>query len=259
MAVKRSLSAGRMLTVFELVARQQPIGVSALARELGADKSAVQRDLMTLADAGWIRTAPGARGQWELTLHALSLARPPHSSNSLRHRLRPVLEQLNAETNETVYLTLPHRRGFVVFDALESGHVLRVIPPVGMTVPVEGSATAKAFLPYLRPEEQKALLGLRPSIAMQSDFARTRERGYAVNDGDIVPGSVSIAAAILDPSDRPLGAVVVVGPVERIVPERWPAIGLTLSKAARLGATLWPREALATLSMVVEGADGPTS
>ena len=65
MAVKRSLSASRMLSVFELVARLQPIGVSALARELAADKSAVQRDIMTLADAGWIQAVPGARGQWE--------------------------------------------------------------------------------------------------------------------------------------------------------------------------------------------------
>ena len=67
MAVKRSHSAARMLAVFEAVARTQPIGVSALARDLGADKSAVQRDLMTLADAGWIATSPVGNGQWELT------------------------------------------------------------------------------------------------------------------------------------------------------------------------------------------------
>jgi DNA-binding IclR family transcriptional regulator len=147
--VKRSQNAGRTLRVFELVARLQPIGVSAIARESGEPKSAVQRDLVTLADAGWIAPAPGPRGQWELTLHMLSLARPPHSGDSLRHRMRPILEALHAETQETVYLTLPHRDRFVVFDALESRHVLRIVPPIGMPIRVGGSATGKAFLPYL--------------------------------------------------------------------------------------------------------------
>jgi DNA-binding IclR family transcriptional regulator len=251
MAVKRSSSATRMLSVFELVARMQPIGVSALARELAADKSAVQRDLMTLADAGWIRAVPGSKGQWELTLHMLSLARPPHSSHSLRHRLRPLLERLHTDTGETVYLTLPHQNRFLVFDAIESRHVLRIVPPVGMTVPIEGSATAKAFLPYLDAAGQAALLGAPPSPALLDEFARTRARGYAVNDGEIVPGSVAIAAPLLDTAGRPVGTIVVVGPSERIVADRRPPIGALLRDAGRSGASLWLGDPFA--AMAIEG------
>ncbi len=132
MAVKRSSSASRVLKVFEHCAAHQPIGVSALARDLGADKSAVQRDLMTLADAGWIRVAVGMPGQWELTPHVLTLARPPHSTDSLRQRARPALERLRSETGETAYLTVPDGDQFVVLDALESEHLLRMVQPVGM-------------------------------------------------------------------------------------------------------------------------------
>lgn len=253
MAVKRSLSARRMLSVFEMVARLQPIGVSALARELGADKSAVQRDLMTLADAGWIRRLPGSRGLWELSLHIMTLARPPHSSDGLRLRLRPVLERLHAETNETIYLTLPHQRHFVVFDALESRHVHRIVRPVGMTVPLEGSATAKAMLPFLAEREQEALLGAPPDAALLRDFARTRELGFAVNDGDVVPGSVAIAAAIVR-RDRPAGAIVVVGPAERLAPEQWAGIGRLLRDGARMAASLWPDEPTEAGPLLTEGA-----
>ena len=59
MSVKRSQSAARVLAVLECIARHQPIGVSELARLLQADKSAVQRAVMTLADDGWIRLASG--------------------------------------------------------------------------------------------------------------------------------------------------------------------------------------------------------
>ena len=53
MAVKRSQSAARVLAALEGIARHQPVGVSELARQLGADKSATQRAIMTLAAPVW--------------------------------------------------------------------------------------------------------------------------------------------------------------------------------------------------------------
>jgi IclR family acetate operon transcriptional repressor len=231
-AVKRSSSAARMLKVFEHTAARQPIGVSALARELGADKSAVQRDLMTLADAGWIRGAAGMPGQWELTPHVLTLARPPHSMDSLRQRARPALERLRGETGETAYLTVPDSDQFVVLDALESLHMLRMVPPIGMVVPVAGSATARAVLPHLAEAEQARLLGAPVSEAMRSEFQATRARGYAVNDGDIEPSAVAMAAAIVSRQGVPQGALVLTGPAERLVPTRRGEIGARLKQEA---------------------------
>jgi len=221
-----------MLKVFERTAALQPIGVSALARELGADKSAVQRDLMTLADAGWIRTAGSALGQWELTPHILTLARPPHSSDNLRQRAWLSLERLRGETGETAYLTVPDGDQFVVLDALESQHMLRMVPPIGMVVRVEGSATARAILPHLPAGEQERLLGGPVSPAMLEEFAVTRQRGYAVNDGDIEPSAVAMASAILDRQGAPEGALVLTGPVDRLPPERRGEIGAALRREA---------------------------
>ena len=44
MAVKGSSTAARVLVVFEAVAAHQPVGVAALSRMLGIDKSAVQQN-----------------------------------------------------------------------------------------------------------------------------------------------------------------------------------------------------------------------
>lgn len=233
MAVKRSSSATRMLKVFECTAALQPIGVSALARELEADKSAVQRDLMTLADAGWIRAAASGSGQWELTPHILTLARPPHSTDSLRQRARPVLEHLRAVTGETAYLTVPDGDRFIVLDALESQRMLRMVPPVGMVVQIEGTATARAILPYLPQAEQERLLGRAISSASRDEFAATRERGYAVNDGDIDPSAVAMASSIVDRQGAPIGAVVLTGPAERFPPERRAELGELLRDGAQ--------------------------
>ena len=231
MAVKRSSSAARMLSVFEQVAAVQPVGVSSLARDLAADKSAVQRDLMTLADAGWIRMSPGLPGRWELTPHIMTLARAPHSSRTLRRRARPILEHLRAQTGETTYLTVPDGEQFVVLDALESHHMLRMVPPLGMVVPMEGSATARAILSYLPEIEQAHRLGRRISGAMREEFTATRSRGYAINDRDIEPNAVAVAAAILDEEGMPAGALVVSGPAERLA-GRHDQIGTALRAAA---------------------------
>ena len=232
MAVKRSSSASRVLKVFEHCAAYQPIGVSALARDLGADKSAVQRDLMTLADAGWIRVAVGMPGQWELTPHVLTLARPPHSTDSLRQRARPALERLRGETGETAYLTVPDGDQFVVLDALESEHLLRMVQPVGMVVRIHGTATARAILPHLPEDEQVRLLGAPVTAAMREEFHATRARGWAVNDGDIEPSAVAMAAAIVSRQGVPAGALVLTGPVERLPPARRDDVGRRLRREA---------------------------
>lgn len=234
LAVKRSSSAARALKVFESIAASQPIGVSALARELGADKSAVQRDLMTLADAGWIRPAGTGPAQWELTPHILTLARWPHSSDSLRQRARQALERLRRETGETAYLTVPNGTQFVVLDAVESHHMLRMVQPIGLVVPVRGSATARAILPYLSQDEQERLYGGPLPEAVRADLTVIRARGYAVNDGDVEPSAVAMASAILGRDGVPVGALVLSGPAERLAPSRRGAIGETLRTEAQL-------------------------
>lgn len=233
MTVKRSRSATRVLSVFEAIAHAQPIGVSALARLLEADKSALQRDLMTLADAGWIRPAPGLSGQWELSPHILTLARPPHSNESLRLRAGPILERLRTETGETAYLAVPDGDHFVVMAAAESHHLLRMVPAIGIVIPLRGSATGRAVLPYLPAEEQARLLGGAPDTAANAEFAETLARGYTVNDEELQPGAVAMASAILGHNGAPAGTLVLTGPAERLGPGRREEVGALLRGGAR--------------------------
>src|SRR5579859_894639 len=106
-SVKRSQSATRVLAVLEMIARHQPIGVSELARLLEADKSAVQRGVMTLADEGWVHALPDAPTRWQLTGHIHVVAHLAHSRSDLRQRARGVLEALRNETGESIALTTP--------------------------------------------------------------------------------------------------------------------------------------------------------
>jgi IclR family acetate operon transcriptional repressor len=209
------------------------VGVSELSRLLGADKSAVQRAIMTLADNGWIGAASGTPTRWQLTAHIFAVAHMGHGSNDLRRRARSVLEALRDESGETVLLTVPDIRRFVIIDALESQQLLRTVPQIGLTVPVHGSATSRAVLAYMKTEKQIALLGEPPDNVMRREFEGTLKRGYAVSDGDVVAGSTNIAAPIFEADGQPIAAVVVSAPSERLLAKQHARIGAMVLRAAR--------------------------
>jgi IclR family acetate operon transcriptional repressor len=232
LAVKRSQSASRVLSAFELVAAHQPIGVSALAKLLDDDRSAVQRAVMTLADAGWIRMAPEAPVRWELSAHIFTLAHLPDSTRDLRLRTRGALESLRDETGETTFLAVPDVNRFVVIEAAESTHTLRMTSRVGQVIAPRESATGRAFLPYVDAPRQAAMLGREPDARDLAEFAATRARGFGLSAGDVMPGATNLAAVIFDSHAEPVAALVVSGPSERLTPDRHAEVGALLARHA---------------------------
>lgn len=232
MPVKRSQSAARMLKVFEEIAQRQPIGVSELAKQLDADKSAVQRDIMTLADSGWIQATFEKPTRWALTSHILSLAQFAHDGQDLRVRARSTLEAVHKECGETVLLVVPEAQQFVVIDLVESTHFLRTTAYVGLVIPATGSATCRAMLPFMDEQEQIKMLGIKPDGHMRKQFTKTIECGYAVSVGVVYSGSTNIAAPIFDTSGKPIAAIVISAPSERVPKKYHDTVGNIARRAA---------------------------
>ena len=232
LTVKRSRSAGRVLTVLEAIARLQPVGVTALARELHADKSAAQRAIMTLSDEGWICAAPGSPTRWQLTARILAVAHFALRGTDLRRRARRTLETLRDQSGETVLLTAQEKNAFIVLDVAESHQMLRAVPHIGMPIPVRGSATSRAMLPYMSEERRQQILGEPLNSSLIEEFAATRKRGYSVSKGEIAADMTTIAAPILEVDGSPCAAVVVTAPTARLPAAQHRAIGTMLYNAA---------------------------
>lgn len=210
----------RALEVLEAIAAHAPVGVSALARVLGTDKNAVQRAIVTLAETGWIAVAPGPTTRWELTAHIFAVAHMAHGKNDLRTRARAELEALRNETGETAVLTLVDIHRLIVSDVAASLHVLSASPSIGAIALPRDSASGHAILPYLSAERQAEMLGGAPEAALLEAFEATRHLGYALVIGAPMDGVTTIAAPIFEVGGRPVGAVVIAGPTERLSDER---------------------------------------
>ncbi len=229
MTVKKISSGGRMLAVLEEIARHQPVGVSALARFLDDDKTAIQRALATLSEQGWIRPEPGRKqAKWELTPHIHAVARMGHESSSITKRARPVLKRLRDMFDETILLTVPGSSELVLVDLVESTQMLKYAPRVGLVVPLE-SAAGHAMLSRMNSKWRRSMLGEEPGAGLLERLEMTRRNGYAVHRFD---DHASVAAAVLEANGDPAAAIVLSGPLDRITPERYSVIGMGLAEAA---------------------------
>lgn len=209
MAVKAIRSAERVLGTLEVLAEHQPIGVAALARELGEDKSTVQRALVTLADAGWIRSVGGVPTRWELTSRVLVVANRVQGRSGLHRAARPVLESLAAETGETVVMAVPDGTRVVLVDVVESDHLVRTAPHVGMVVPTVASATGQALLAWSCPEGRARLLGGSVDAELCARLDAARERGWTLNADEVADGATSVGVPVLDEAGVAVAAIAV--------------------------------------------------
>ena len=213
MSVKRLRSAERMLAVIDAIAAHQPIGVAALTTLLGDDKSAVQRVLVTLADAGWIQPI-GTPTKWELTTHVLVVAEQTRDRHTLARAARPVLETLREATGESIILAVPDGGQIAIADVEISRQLVRTAPHAGMVIPTATSAAGQAILSVLDDAGRERLLGYAADERLRAELDGARRLGYSLNLH--WSGSSSVGAPIVTAAGAVQGAIAVSAPAERL-------------------------------------------
>lgn len=217
------------LRVFEEVAVRQPIGVSELARVTGIPKSSVQRCLVTLEQARWLRIVDREHARWGVTMKALVLGLRSAGEQDLREVATPVIKGLAAETGETVLLGLRDGDEYLIVAREDSSQLVRVFMEIGTRVPLGASSGGVAIFAHLEPREVDELLRAEPREfegapllapdELRKEIARTAERGYAMNMSSWYrPHVASLGAAVVNAAGRPIAAVTLSIPEMRYQP-----------------------------------------
>ncbi|WP_331767249.1 IclR family transcriptional regulator [Embleya sp. NBC_00896] len=210
MAVGRLGTVEKAMRVLTAISERQPVTVTGLARALDIDKSAVQRTVVTLRDAGWLRQDP-ASSAWSLDAQALVVGR--RFAGGLLDRARPHLEALARSTGETVTLWVVRGPSFVAVDSVDSEHALRIVVPVGLHAPLSTGAGAAAFL------DADAQKFLGDDLPAPAELDAIRSRGYYLTTGGS-PGTIAIGAPVYPPQagTAALGTVLITAPTSRVTP-----------------------------------------
>jgi IclR family transcriptional regulator, acetate operon repressor len=231
------------LRVLEEVASRQPIGVGELSRALGMPKSSVQRALVTLNTAEWIRPASGEVTRWVLTTKALAIGGRASGDLGLRDAAVPIMESLRQRTEETIHLTVPEQDKVVLIERLETSKPVRISMALGHALPLHASANGKAVLANSGPEVIRRMLAdelprytdttITDPDRLLAELTTIRERGFALNHGEWRSDVGSIAAAVLAGPEKPIGSLSVNIPMSRLTEECEAAYGAAVREAAR--------------------------
>jgi DNA-binding IclR family transcriptional regulator len=211
----------RALDVLEVFGdTRKPLSLGEIAKAAGTTKSGAQRIAHTFLKRGYLEHAPEGgllpgRRVLDRSFDYLRL-------NGLVERAVPVLIELRRASNERVDLSLFDGTEIVYAARLQSKRETFYATLVGRRVPTFCSSGGRACLAALPAEQMEAILAgsdlrpITPKTVVDPDLIReavreARERSYALAAEQALIGEIAVAAAILDPSGRPLGAIHVVG------------------------------------------------
>lgn len=231
------------LRALEELAARQPIGVADLARAMELPKSSVQRTLVTLKEAGWIRPTGSVPTRWVVTTKALHVGRHATDELGLRDIALPVMEELRRATDETIHLAVREGGKVVLVERLETSQPVRIILPLGQNLIMHASANGKAVLAAdpVDAVERYMAHGLRDftdttitdPARLRAELATTRERGWATNSGEWRPDVSAVASAVLGEAGLPVASISVNVPTSRMTDETRPVYGALVHEAAK--------------------------
>ena len=241
-------SVDNALRLLLLLAERDQLRVSDVATELGIALSTAHRLLSTLRQRGFVEQEPN-RTYVKGPSFAL-LAGQVAPGLPVEQLLRPYVEKLRDEVDETVHLALPDGASHLRFVlSVESSQSLRVGSREGARLPVHRTSGGKAILAALPPQElAKRLaadgpdsLGLGPADAarLRRELSGVRRQGYGVNKAESERGIAAVGIAMLGVDRSPVGALSISVPTVRLNPVRLREMaGRLLETKAALERTL---------------------
>ena len=241
MARSGAQSVERALAVVRcLAAADDDLGVSDVAARTSLTVSTAHRLLQALRADGLVAQDPRTE-RYHLGAGLVALGRRAEARVPFDH-LVPHLEALARATGESVSLGTRVGDEVLIVLHVDSPHPLRFDQPPGTYVPVHASGIGKALLAFAAdPAAEVAALATMAAFtpdtlttpeALLADLETTRQRGWALNDGERFPGVRTMAAPLLDPAGRPWAGVAIQGPASRLADDRLDELAAILLRAA---------------------------
>lgn len=234
-------SLRKAIWILDLIGRRGRQPFSAIQKALDLPKSTTHQLLKALTDVGalQVQTDGGFMlGPKICELGCLGMRQQTIDSLSLRH-----LESLSGQSGLSSEIATFEGRNAVVLARSNPDGVAQSMGCEGKRWPLNRVATGKALLAFLDKIDQRRLFAdldwtkatprsiASPDI-MSRELDLIRERGWALDDREILEDTSCIAAPVFDGRNRVVAAVATVGQAALITPERYEALAALVRKTA---------------------------
>jgi IclR family acetate operon transcriptional repressor len=225
----------RALYLLEHLAQGPGRTLSDLAEDTGQAVATTFRALQTLQAHGMVEIEePGQL--WHIGAGAFRIGTAFLRRTKVVERARQPMDALMRETGETANLGVEVRGEVLFLAQVETHEAIRAFFPPGTKGPMHSSGIGKALLAWYPEDrvqdiiarqglEKFTSLTITSDTSLLRDLARTRERGFAIDDQERAEGMRCIAAPIFNAHCEPVAGLSVSGPAFR----------LSLSDTARIG------------------------
>jgi len=195
----------------ELQASPGGLAQAELAARVGLARSTVHRILTALEAEGLVMSRT-RRGRYRLGPEFVRLAEG--ARHGLVAEIRPFLDKLSRELDETVDLSIRDGDHVTFLDQVEAPQRLRAVSAVGASFPLHCTANGKAVLATLPPDELAALLPpALPAFTVHTvtdpkrllaELAQVRASGVAFDREEHTEGICAVGTSVLPSSGAAL-------------------------------------------------------
>ncbi len=238
-------AASQVLAILRYLARQGgPVGAAAISRDLRLPRSTAYHLLATLAAEGFVVHLADER-RYGLGVSAYELGTGYTRQAPLQRMARAPLAALVDRTGHNAHLAVLHGREVIYVIEERAPGRAPLVTDVGVRLPAHLTATGRAMLAALPAPQVRALFpdastfvarhapGPASLSALRRLLVDVRQRGHAVEAGEVTPGFASVAAAVLDHGGHPAAAVAVTYPEAGVGPEDRAELAVAVGATAR--------------------------
>lgn len=247
----------RGLSLLQLLAAS-PNGLTAkqVTEQSKLPVSTIHRFLTNLESAGFLNRSSDS--VYHLGIACFAVGQAALGQLDIRRVSLPYLQELNAQTRETIHLTVRHGHSAVYVEKLDSTEPVRIHSRIGAAVPLYCTAVGKVLLAYMSEDERQRILPqlsirrLTPNTVgnlqeLEAELQRIRKNGYACDLEEHELHIRCIAAPIWDHAGTVNASLSITAPIARMAASRLRQLaplvqraGLQISRELGYQPTMYP-------------------
>ncbi|MFF2794496.1 IclR family transcriptional regulator [Lysinibacillus xylanilyticus] len=204
----------RAMTIAKVLASEaseNSLSISELSAKCNLPLSTLHRILKAMIKEGMIEQDDQTK-QYRLGTIWMELGLQVYDTMDYISKIRPELERLAREVEESVYLSKPAGLDTIIIERIDSAaNPIRIYDQLGIRIPMHIGAANKAILATMPVSQSKEIIEqLIPheEIAdLEAQLEQIRLQGFAISHGERTAGTSSIAVSILNGFNEVVGAV----------------------------------------------------
>lgn len=207
-------SIDRAMTVANVLATHATdngLSISELSKQCELPLSTMHRLLKAMIKQGMVEQDASTKC-YRLGTIWLEYGLKVYDSMDYITKIRPELERLMREVEESVYLSKPAGLEAIIIERIDSeNNAIRIYDQLGLRIPMHIGAANKAMLANMPVAKSNSILkNLLPTEQLHTVeiiLKEIKQQGYAISHGEKTEGTSSVAVAVRDGLGEVIGAV----------------------------------------------------